>query len=377
MPSAEAPIAAGRPLGRDTLQRLARLDAHGHPILSFYFDLEPGRFPTPDTRDTELGSLLDEARRAGGGHDADRVRGWLHADRTIYRGIRGLAIFSSGPADIFEVVRLDSQVEPLAVIDAIPWLEPLAAMVSPGDWGVAVVSRRAARLLRGGPNGLTEFAAIDDELHRRHAQGGWSQARYQRGIEEQVTAHVRGVAERLFRAHQRRPFAHLAIVCSDELRPVIEGSLQRELVAVLAAIVDADLEHAPVDQIAGVVGPVIERAEHDRERDLIATLEQALGTGGPGAAGLDDVLSSLEQQRVEALLVPERSELRAGRCPTCGRLSTDGGRTCPLDGHAVADVDAVEYAVEKAARQSAEIIVLRHEPEWLQRHGELAALLRW
>ena len=126
-------------------------------------------------------------------------------------------------------------------------------MISPGDWGVAVVSRRAARLLRGGTGGLSEFATVAGELHRRHAQGGWSQARFQRGIEEQVAAHVRGVADRLLRAHLRQPFQQLVIVCSDELRPVIERSLSRELTGVLAGMVDADLEHAPVDEIAGAI----------------------------------------------------------------------------------------------------------------------------
>jgi hypothetical protein len=49
----------------------------------------------------------------------------------------------------------------------------------------------------------------------------------------------------------------------------------------------------------------------------------------------------------------------------------------PPDGHALAEVDAVEYAIEEAMRQSADVVVLGHEPEWLHRHGEIAALLRW
>ena len=378
MPGTDQPITtSGLGFGIDTLKRLSRLDTHGHPILSVYLDLDPSRFPTPDTRVTQLGSLLDQARREAGDQEVDHLAAWLNADGAIRRGARGLAIFSSVQAHILETVRLPSQVEPLVVVDTIPWLEPLAAQISPGDWGVAVVSRRAARLLRGGPGGLTEFAAIHDELHRRHAQGGWSQARFQRGIEQQVAAHVRGVADRLLRAYLRKPFDHLVIIASDELRPVIDHSLHSELKEVLAETIDADLEHASLDKIAELLAPVIERTERDRERDLIATLEQALGTGGPAAAGLDDVLSSLEQQRVKTLLVPAHSDLRAGLCPTCGRLSTDGGHTCPLDGHALTDVDAVEHAVEDATRQSAEIVVSRHEPEWLHRHGELAALLRW
>jgi len=378
MPVTDRAITAAADAVRpDTLERLGRLDTHEHPILSVYIDLDPTRFPTPDTRGTERGALLDGARRQGGEKDADRVQAWLNANPAIGRGARGLAIFSSAAAEILEIVPLPTPVEPLAVVDTVPWLEPLAAIMSPGDWGVAVVSRRAARLLRGGPGGLSEFATIAGELHRRHSQGGWSQARFQRGIEEQVAAHLRGVTDRLLRAHQRRPFQHLVIICSDELRPVIAGSLSRELTDVLVGMVDADLEHASAGEIAAAIAPVIERIERDRERDLIAQLEHALGTAGAAAAGLDEVLSTLEQQRVQTLLIGDRATLKAGLCPTCGRLSTDGGHRCPLDGASLAEVDAIEHAVEQAASQSAQVVVARYEPAWLHQHGDIAALLRW
>jgi peptide chain release factor subunit 1 len=378
MPAADAaPTTAAESAGADTLERLARLDWHGHRVLSVYIDLDPSRFPTPGSRSSQLGSLLDEARRQAGDHAVARVQEWLDAEPTLARGARGVAIFSSAEADIFEAARLASPVEPLAVLDTIPWLEPLAAAISPGDWGVAVVSRRAARLLRGGASGLSEFATVEDQLHRRHAQGGWSQARFQRGIEEQVAAHARGVARHLLRAHRRSPFTHLAIACSGELRPVIERSLPRELAGVLTVVIDADLEHAPAAEIANAVAPAIERAERDRELELITHVEQALGTGGPAAAGLDEVLSTLQEQRVAILLVPEHGDLKAGLCPTCGRLATDGERRCPLDDAPLAEVDGVEHALEEAERQSAQVVVMRHRSEWLREHGEIAALLRW
>ena len=75
--------------------------------------------------------------------------------------------------------------------------------------------------------------------------------------------------------------------------------------------------------------------------------------------------------------MPERPALSAGLCPTCGHLSTDGGRKCPLDGQTLAAVDAVEYATEEAARQSAGVVVSRYELGWLHEHGDIAALLRW
>lgn len=362
-------------LGAGTLRRLSMLETQGQPLLSLYLDLDASRFPTPTARDAELAALLSHA----GTHDADaeRVRELLHDRPDLVHGARGLAIFSSAESGVLEAVALPRPVEPMAVVDTVPWLEPLAAIITSENWGIAVVSRRAARLLRGGPSSLVEFATVDDELHRRHSQGGWSQARFQRGIDEQVAEHVRHAAERMLRAHRRHPFDHVVVVASDELWPAVEASLDPELRDRLAGQVALDLEHAAAEEIARAVAPVIAAAETVHEQELVARLEQALGTGGPAAAGLDEVLSTLEQHRVQVLLLADGANLLAGLCPRCGRLSAAGDPHCSLDGAELGRVDAVEHATERAARDCAEVVVVHHKLTALREHGSIAALLRW
>jgi len=357
------------------LERLGRLESAGHPVLSVYFDLDPSRFPTPPARESELSALLSSA----GAHDIDaqHVRDAVDTHTDLVQGARAVAIFSCAAAGALEVLALAEPVEPLVVIDTVPWLEPLAAMLTSGDWGVAVLSRRSARLFRGGRDGLIEFAAVRDELHRRHAQGGWSQANLQRGIEQQVAEHVRHTTEVLLRAHRRRPFDQLVIVASDELWPVAQDSLHRDLRDRLAGVLERDLEHAPAQEIERALTPVFERAERDRERALISRLDEALGTGGPAAAGLDEVLATLEEERVEALLLAEGAVLTAGLCSGCGRLSASDQGRCRFDGAPLHPVDAVEHIIALAARHSVEIVLVRHERDALGEHGQVAALLRW
>lgn len=362
-------------VGAGTLRELSSFESDGHAVLSVYLDLDPSTFPTPAARDTELSALLSHA----GAHDADaeQVRELLDAQSELTRGAHALAIFSSAQAGALEAVSLPERVDPMAVVDTIPWLEPLAALVTSENWGVIVVSRRGARLFRGGPRSLVEFASIDDDLHRRHAQGGWSQARYQRGIEQQVAEHGRHTAELMLRAHRRCRFEHVVVVAADELWPEVEVTLDHELRDRLAGHVALDLEHASAEEIVDAVAPVVERAQRDRERDLMASLEDALGTGGPAAAGLEEVLAMLEQERVETLLVADGATLTAGLCARCGRLSAAGQNHCPLDGAPLAAVDAVEHMVELAAHESVEIVVIRHELAALRQHDSIAALLRW
>ena len=47
-----------------------------------------------------------------------------------------------------------------------------------------LVNRKLARILRGSRERLEEVAYITDDVHGWHDQGGWSQARYQRGHRE-------------------------------------------------------------------------------------------------------------------------------------------------------------------------------------------------
>lgn len=335
-------------VGAGTLRHLGTLGESGSGVLSLYLDLDPAHFPTPAARAMELDALLAQAQRDGAGADAAQVRALLHASPELLRGERGLAVFSCAASGSLETLALPAAVEPMAVVDRVPWLEPLVALVTSENWGVAVVSRRGARLFRGGRRGLVEFATVTDEVHGRHAQGGWSQARYQRGIEQAVADHVRHVAAQLRRAHRRHPFEHLVVVAAPELWPVIEANLPHDLSDRLAGILEHDLERAATEDLAAAIVPVVEDAEWRREALALARLEDALATGGAAAAGVDEVELLLREARVALLLVPD-----APRSP------------------------AVERLVELAARTDTGTLVVRHATEELRTRGPVAALLHW
>lgn len=252
-------------VGAGTLRRLGTIGEHGEDVLSVYLDLDPARFPTPASRETELDALLAQAQREGARAEAERVRRLVQEDPDVLRGDRGVAIFSCAASDTLEAIDLPEPVEPLAVLDRVPWLEPLAALVTSEDWGVVVLSRRRARLFRGGRRGLVEFAALVDDVHGRHQQGGRSQARYQRGIEQEVVQHVERAAERLLRALRRRAFERLVVVAAAELRPTVERSLHAELRERLAGVVERDLAHAPPQEILAAIASLID----DAERELV------------------------------------------------------------------------------------------------------------
>jgi peptide chain release factor subunit 1 len=131
----------------------------------------------------------------------------------------------------------------------------------------------------------------------------------------------------------------------------------------------------------------MERVELERERELLACLNEGLGTGGRGAAGLQPTLDMLVQGRVEALLLADGFDAPGAACPVCGWMGADGdGGRCPVDGEALQRrASIVESAVARALQQDATVVFVRRgdgdapTSRYLQMegHGGIAAVLRF
>jgi peptide subunit release factor 1 (eRF1) len=120
----------------------------------------------------------------------------------------------------------------------------------------------------------------------------------------------------------------------------------------------------------------MEKEDSRREREALDRLEAGLGTGGRGAAGLDEVLEVLNERRVEILLIEQGLTAPGVCCPNCGWVGADGS-SCPVDDTPLEQRDdIIEAAVQLAITQSAEVISVRHHND-LEDRGSIATVLRF
>src|SRR5215207_4778207 len=202
---------------RERLRRLADTRPAKGKVLSIFLNLDPRGFATAPARGTELRSVLDRAARMvredeALDHDArvalrgdlERLQNELANGDLDAKGAHGVAIFVSGQAGLFEVLKLSEPVDHDPVIADTPFIEPLSAIGPPERWCVLLVNRRTARLFCGSGDALEELELIKDDVHGQHDQGGWSQARYQRSVDKEVLDHLRNVAEGVAKVTQRR-----------------------------------------------------------------------------------------------------------------------------------------------------------------------------
>jgi peptide chain release factor subunit 1 len=372
---------------RDQLRRLAEIRLDRPVVLSLYLDLDPTEFATPPARATAVRSLLDDAERRLRDHDTldheDRaeLKASLGRATTLLErdlpteGAQGVALFASEPADLFEALRLPRPVRNRVAIGRSPLVGPLAKLERRERWCIALVSRRDARIFRGSPDGLREIEQIHDVVFGQHDQGGWSQARYQRGVEKEKDDHLRHTAEALMKHFKRQPFQRLVVGGPREVVADFESKLHGYLLERLAGRIEVDVDNSTPDQVLAAAQPRFDELEDRREAEVL----DRLGEGGRAASGLDDVLRALNERRVETLVLDEQFSAEGTCCPQCGWLGPQGERTCPVDGTPLEHLEELaDAAIELTLQQSAEILAIRRRrDEFEERAGGIAALLRF
>jgi peptide chain release factor subunit 1 len=378
-------------IARGRLRRLAELRPDTGRFLSVYFDLDPSEFGDGASRASQINAICDEAGKlvdarkdefehdelVGLRADVDRVRELFDPQSMASGGARGIAVFACGPAGVLEVVRtahpLDAQVQ----IGDRPYIEPL---VSAGDrerWCVVLVSRRDGRVFLGDEDHLEELGNVQDDTHGQHMQGGWSQRRYEETVENEKRDHLDRISQNLFALLRRRPFDRLLIGGPAPIDAQFEERLHPYLKQLVAGRISADVEVSNADDVLAAAAPLFEKYRHDHEHEVIERLRAGLGRGAGGlaAAGLHDVLNALNEQRVEVLVLEPNLSKEGWRDPETEYLAAEQG-PAPSGGELRLVEDVVDAAIERAIEQSAEVLVLRDQPD-LGPHGGIAALLRF
>ena len=381
-------MAAVAPPDRDVLRRLAEVDVADGSVLSVFIDLDPREFANSTARRTAITSAVDEAARIAEDdehrfahearvtlrEDVERVREYL--DSADFDGTRGMAVFAAGQIGLFEPIHLPHPVESLVMTDTAPHLAPLTSQSS-GAWCVVLVNRRSARFLCGGSEGLREEELIKDHVHGQHDQGGWSQARYERSVDEEAMRHYRHVAVAIRERWQNEPFDHLVVGGPEDAYSDFAELLDKRLRDLLVGRVDVDVENSNADQVAEAAEQVMREYEQRRHDELLTRLHDGLGMGGRAAAGLEDTLEAINEQRVEVLLLDANFSTPGVECPHCGWIGSGTESHCPLDGTELEQrSNVVDPAVERTFAQDADVVSLRERPE-IAAHGGIAAILRF
>jgi peptide subunit release factor 1 (eRF1) len=244
-----------------------------------------------------------------------------------------------------------------------------------------VLDRAHARFFEVTDAAVTELPSYQSPAMRggkfhsdRQGSPGWGEHAYHGRIREEERRHVEGVVQRLLRLDRERPADGLLVAGIGGA----VATLALALPPVLADRLVATTRLSPAEVTPAVVAQAARRAQKGRrpaaERDLLADLEEGLGTGR-ATNGVRETLRALAKGQVRTLLVTGEVSATGFRCALSQRLVL-AASDCLEEGVPTPVSDLISEAIADARRQDASVVTIQ-DPETARRIDGLAALLRF
>jgi peptide chain release factor subunit 1 len=373
----------------DSLRELATFRAEKGCAISLFVDLDPSLAPTAGDVATRVRAQLDAAGKSHGATRPDlahEVRSGLKSDFERLNqffaeefdrdGAHGLAVFVAGLDNFWRVLTLPGSVPDAARVADDFLLSPLVPLIGRGEGAlVAVVGREQGRVLALRAGRLEEIADRTEDAPGRHDQGGWSQARFQRHIENLAHEHYKSVAAELEHRFRTLDRPRIVVVCGEETRSEFADVLPAEVADAIVGWTTAEA-HASEAELYEVVAPLLEEWRAQHEGEVAERWREETGRGARGTAGWADTLEAASDGRVELLLHQAGVQRDAHRCPACGRAALDA-TSCPLDGTTMEPRDdGLDLAVRLTLVHGGEVCALEHRQDLEPAEG-IGAVLRF
>jgi hypothetical protein len=375
------------------LNDLINIHADARPIVSLYVDVPVDPKEHQGMR-SRVNSLLDQVDALAEDESLGReARLSIRDDIVRLREAvlaedwkpRGIGLFASSARNLFEEVVLRSEPHDRVLVDAAPWVRPIAAMLDKEHRTCLVtLDRGHAVFWEYQDEELRQVEEIEDRALRDddYTGGRW-------GGREWATHHTAG---ELAKQHFRHVSERLDRLFFPEHDPdvqyetVVEGRAEHELGAdrrydllvlaehgdAVAAFVD-ELPDQLRDKLAGTftdpslddrgalkaqLDAVLDRWERDQEQQQVDHVLEIEAMGGWGVTGLHRCLWAASSKAIETLLLREADEAAGVVCDACGWLGEDGD-ICPVSGDQLRRApDIVDQLVQSVLRDGGEVHTL-------------------
>lgn len=356
------------------LQELVDFQSEDPPVVSLYLVVGPTA-GTKEAHRAALRGLLKEASSGASSKDIEAIEKYF--DFEYDWQARAVAVFSCADKGFWRDFQLDVPVHNKVSVGRRAYVKPLTRLLDAfSRYGVILVDREGARLFQFEMGRLREAAGTLGDEVKRHKQGGFAAARYQRRADEQAAQNLRRAAELANDFFQGVKGSRLIIGGTAETVSQFQGMLPKALQQRVVGTLPLDIL-APAGEVRDRTMELIQEVNRVREAELVEKMITAATKGGAAAIGLADTLMALQEHRVHILIVAEEYESPGYRCQECNYVSADFTPQCPFCSGSMEEVeDAVDTAIRRAIDQGIEVEIVPGNED-LEKAGSIGAILRY
>jgi peptide subunit release factor 1 (eRF1) len=348
------------------LDTLAAFESDASPVVSLYLDYRPD----------QRGALKSFVEAAAKEHDTlqrdfDRIRAYLKDE--LESATQTVAIFScSGEPVLFEALQLEAAIDGHRLyVDREPHVFPLARLADQyGTYAALLLNTNSARLYVFSAGAAQRQEKVRNKKGKRVSAGGWSQARYQRRVENLHTKHIKEVADAVEHVVKEESIARLLVAGDAVAVPLLRDHLSpptRELMIEVGGLdvksPDAEVYRATLD--------AFREADAQSDAERVSQVLGAYRAHGLATVGVAGVKAALERGQVDRLLVPA---IPAASAADQKSSSVDSSGTKEQRGQV--DERVIEELVTLAHRTDADVTFIE-EAQLLEDAKGVGATLRF
>jgi peptide chain release factor subunit 1 len=291
--------------------RLVAFEPTRFPVISLYLNTQPdqhGRdyfdaFVRREFAARAKNWTMRTPERESFDRDTERINLYLRDE--LRPSANGVAIFaSSAEDDFFEAVQFDAPIEEnLLYTSYHPHVYPLARLIEHYPPYIALVAdTNTARLYVFGAREELEQREVVNPKVNRTMIGGWSQARYQRHIDNIRMHHAKEVVEELDRVAGEENIERIVLAGDEVIIPMLREQFPQRLEERVIDVLRLDIT-TPEHEVMKASFEAV-RADDARKdaRKVEKLLDEQLGAGF-AVTGARDTLVALTLGQVEEMLL--------------------------------------------------------------------------
>jgi peptide subunit release factor 1 (eRF1) len=286
------------------------------PVISLYLNTQPderGRDHFHANLRKELNNQLKtfpprSEERASFERDVERINDYV--ENKLEASANGLAIFAcAGDDDFFEAVQLDAPVANNRLfVSTQPHLYPLARLLDQYPRYAAVIAdSNSARIFVFSLGRVEREQEVTNANVNRTKVGGWSQARYQRRVDNFREQHIKEVVDALGRIVTGEQIEHVVLACDEVVLPLLRAEMPAELAEKVVDTLRMDIATAEGDVLKNTLEALRRQDAVDDEAKVKRMFEE-YRANGLAVAGAKETLAAMEIGQVDELIISAQRE---------------------------------------------------------------------
>jgi peptide subunit release factor 1 (eRF1) len=369
----------------DHLERLLRFEPGALPVVSLYLNTQADKhgrdYYVPFLRKELAGRVrtwpANTAERKSLDEDVTTIETWIGSD--LKPSANGVAIFACSGAGLFEAVQLNAPLdEHRLYIYNQPHLYHLARLDDEYPrYAALITDANSARIFVFGLGEILESEQVKGKKVQRVKVGGWSQARYQRRVQNAHQNHSKETVDALDRIVRQEGVQHIILAGDPQIMPVVQGEMPKHLADKVVDTLKLDLKAADHEVFDATLARM-QKEDAKTDVEKVERLMAAYRSRGLACVGPQDTLEALANGQVDELLIstaleqshPEEEPIEAILAPEVPDSSGD------TDSDEPRQVLIADLLVTKAKQTDARVSFIQDAALLAEIDG-VGAFLRW